>query len=146
MNRSTSLLVRSLLAATAALFAVGAADAGQIVIAHPSVAATNVSKATLEQIFTGIAKNYTNGMVIVVATLKDGPTHEAFLKSFLSKTPPQFTRAWRDLVFGGGAQRLPQAFEDEAALVAYVAKTKGAIGYIDEGTPHDGVKVLNVTD
>jgi hypothetical protein len=46
-------------------------------------------------------------------------------------------------VFSGKGQ-LPRAFADEASLVAFVARTPGAIGYIDAATPHDGVTVVPV--
>lgn len=39
---------------------------------------------------------------------------------------------------------MPRTFEDEAAEVAYVAQTPGAVGYISSGTAHGSVKVLEV--
>lgn len=145
MTKYGRFAVRALVVA-ALTVACSAAWAGEIVIVNASVGASSVNRATLELIFLGSAKNYGDGVPVVVATLKEGAVHESFLKSFLSKTPPQFQRAWRDLVFGGGASRLPQSFATEAELVEYVAKTKGAIGYIDDSTPHPGVKVLKITD
>ncbi len=144
MNTHARAFVRMLVVVGILVLGISLVSAGEIVIANEQVPAGAVSKAVLEQIFLGGAKAFGNGEAIVVVTLKEGPVHESFLKSYLSKTPPQFQRAWRDLVFGGGASKLPQAFATEAELVAYVAKTRGAIGYIDEGTPHDGVKVLKV--
>ena len=43
-----------------------------------------------------------------------------------------------------GAGTPPTPFNTEAELVEYVKKTKGAIGYIDSGTSHSGVKVIEV--
>lgn len=120
------------------------ASAGVLVICNSSVPSSAISKATVEQIFTGGARAFGDGTPIVVAVLKDGAAHDEFLKEFVGKSSAQFTIAWRNLVFSGGASKLPAAFGSEAELVAYVAKTRGAVGYISDGTPHDGVKVLKV--
>jgi ABC-type phosphate transport system substrate-binding protein len=39
---------------------------------------------------------------------------------------------------------MPAAFDTEADVVTHVSRTPGAIGYIDDGTPHDEVKVISV--
>jgi hypothetical protein len=39
---------------------------------------------------------------------------------------------------------MPAAFATEAELVAFVAATPGAVGYIDSATPHEGVKEVAV--
>jgi hypothetical protein len=39
---------------------------------------------------------------------------------------------------------MPKSLDSEAAMVEYVARNAGAIGYISKATPHEGVKVLAV--
>jgi ABC-type phosphate transport system substrate-binding protein len=39
---------------------------------------------------------------------------------------------------------MPKSLDSDAAVVAFVAHTAGAIGYIGKATPHEGVKVLTV--
>ena len=41
---------------------------------------------------------------------------------------------------------MPRSFDSEAELVQSVATTAGAIGYIAEDTPHEGVLVLALDD
>jgi len=39
---------------------------------------------------------------------------------------------------------MPKAFASDAEIVAYVSKTKGAVGYVSSATDTAGVKVLSV--
>ena len=49
------------------------------------------------------------------------------------------------MVFTGKGSA-PKAFDDNNALLDYIAATKGAIGYIDAGIRPKGVKVIKVQD
>ena len=129
--------------AAAWLGALGLASVGTIVVVNQGAGFGAISKDALEAVFTGKTQSLPDGTPAVVATLKGGPAHEAFLKGHLNKNPQQFLSAWRNLAFTGKG-KMPQQFESEEDLVAFVAKTKGAIGYIDDGTPHPGVKVVKV--
>ena len=75
--------------------------------------------------------------------LKSGPVHEAFLKDYLSKSDPALEAYYRGLVFTGKAS-MPKALATDADVVAFVAKTKGAIGYVSAGAAAAGVKTLDV--
>lgn len=119
------------------LFA-SAADAGAIVIANKGVGISSMDGATLEKIFLGTTKKLSTGEKVVLGTLKGGPTHEDFLKTYVSKSPAQFLSHWRKLCFSGKAG-LPEAFETDADVVAFVAATDGAIAYVADGTPLEGV-------
>jgi ABC-type phosphate transport system substrate-binding protein len=74
---------------------------------------------------------------------KSGATHEAFLKDYVGKTDAALGTYFRTLVFTGKAS-MPKSLASDAEVVAYVAKTKGAIGYIALSTKADHVKVLEV--
>jgi ABC-type phosphate transport system substrate-binding protein len=39
---------------------------------------------------------------------------------------------------------MPKSFGSDAEVAAYVAKTKGAIGYVGAGVGGDGVKTIDV--
>ena len=41
---------------------------------------------------------------------------------------------------------MPKSFASDREIVAYVSKTKGAIGYVDIGTPVEGVKILTISN
>ena len=74
---------------------------------------------------------------------KDGPTHEAFLKEFVGKSDSALETYYRSLVFTGKAS-MPKTTASDADMVAYVAKTKGAIGYVSGAANTAGVKTLEV--
>jgi ABC-type phosphate transport system substrate-binding protein len=75
--------------------------------------------------------------------IKGGPAHEAFLKEYLGKSDTALQAFYRSLVFTGKAS-MPKILGSDAEVVAYVAKTKGAIGYVSPDASTAGVKTLQV--
>jgi ABC-type phosphate transport system substrate-binding protein len=118
------------------------AAAATVVIANEGVSADTIAKRELQKIFLGRSTQF-GGQKLVVVTLGNGSSHEAFTQDYLQMTPQQFTNHWRKIVFSGTGKE-PRAFDSEAELVAFVARTPGAIGYISSGTSHSGVKTLDV--
>ena len=111
------------------------------VIVNESVSTDELSANDVKQIFTGKKRSWGNGDIIVAVALMSGEIHEDFLKKFIELSRMQFRTYWKKLVFTGQAQSLTE-FDSEKDLVAFVAGTKGAIGYIDSATPHDNVKAV----
>jgi ABC-type phosphate transport system substrate-binding protein len=136
------LLFAFLLVASASIFVVQA-KAQVIVIANPSVKASEVSKNDLREVFTGASTALPGGGNVVPILLKAGTVHEAFLQAYIGKNDTAYRAGWRSLVFSGQAS-MPKSLEGEAAVVEYVAHNAGAIGYIGKATAHEGVKVLTV--
>ena len=112
-------------------------------IANPNVAATSVTADELKGVFLATRSSLSDGSHVEPVLLKDGPTHEAFLKDYIGKTEAAFETYYRSLVFTGKAS-MPKALASDADVVAYVAKTKGAIGYVSPGAATAGVKTLEV--
>jgi ABC-type phosphate transport system substrate-binding protein len=136
------LIVSSLLAFAASILG-ASAGAQVIVIANASVKASEVSKADLKDVFTGRASSLKDGSKLVPVLLKDGPSHEEFLKAYIGKPNSAYRVGWRTMVFSSQAT-MPKSLDDDAAAVAFIAHTPGTIGYIDKASPHEGVKVLAV--
>ena len=136
------LLYALLIAASASIFA-GQAYAQVIVIANPSVKATEISKSDLRDVFTGNATSLKDGTRVVPILLKAGTAHEEFLQVYIGKSDSAYRAGWRSLVFSGQAS-MPKNLDPESAVVEFVAHTAGAVGYIGKGTPHEGVKILAV--
>src|SRR5271170_7709206 len=113
------------------------AHAQVIVIANPSVKATEVSKNDLKDVFTGNATALKDGSRVVPILLKGGATHEEFLQAYVGKSDSTYRAGWRSLVFSGQAS-MPKNLETDAAVVDFVAHNAGAIGYIGKATPHEG--------
>ncbi len=112
------------------------------VIANPSVSATSVSSGDLQSVFL-LDKDSLGGSHVEPVLVKGGAAHEAFLKTYLGKNDSALQAFYRSLVFTGKAS-MPKSVANDAEVVSYVAKTKGAIGYVSSSTAADGVKTLEV--
>lgn len=119
------------------------AQAQLVVIANPNVKAADVSRADLREVFTGASTSLPDGSHVVPVLQKSGSAHEAFLSDFVGKSDAALNATWRSLVFSGQSS-MPKMVDSDAAMVDYVARTPGAIGYIAKASPHEGVKVLAV--
>jgi ABC-type phosphate transport system substrate-binding protein len=130
-----------LLAASASIFVVQA-KAQVIVIANPSVKASEVSKNDLKDVFTG-ASTSLGGANVVPILLKAGTAHEEFLQAYIGKNDTAYRAGWRSLVFSGQGT-MPKSLDTDSAVVEFVAHNAGAVGYIGRATLHEGVKVLTI--
>ena len=132
------------LASAICLCAAGTALAADIkVIANPSVGASFVSVDELKGVFLATKTSLSDGSHVEPVLEKGGPVHEAFLKAYIGKTDSALETYYRSLVFTGKAS-MPKVLASDAEVSAYVAKTKGAIGYVSAGTGTTGVKILDV--
>ena len=113
------------------------------VIANPSVGASSVSADELKGVFLATKTSLSDGSHVEPVLEKGGATHEAFVKEYLGKTDAALQTYYRSLVFTGKAS-MPKTLGADAEVVAYVAKTKGAIGYVGAGASMAGVKTLEV--
>jgi len=132
----TILLVVAFVAATAA-----AADIK--VIANSSVKADSVSGEELKNVFLATKTSLSDGSHVEPVLQKGGAAHETFLKEHVGKTDSALMTYYRSLVFTGKAS-MPKTLGSDAEVVEYVAKTKGAIGYVGADAAVAGVKTLEV--
>jgi hypothetical protein len=135
--------LRSVCMTAASVCAVSNLAAADIkIIANASVGATTISADEMKGVFLSTKTSLSDGSHVVPVLEKSGPAHEAFLKE-LGKTDSALETYYRSLVFTGKAS-MPKTLGADTEVVAYVAKTKGAIGYVSLDAPSDGVKVLEV--
>ena len=130
-----------LLSAVVAIFC-RTAQAQVIIIANPSVKATEVSASDLRDIFDG-ASTSLKGSAAVPVLLKQGAAHDEFLARYIGKSDSAFRASWRSMIFSGQGA-MPWTLDSESAVIEYVEHTPGAIAYISKSTPHAGVKTLTV--
>ena len=114
-----------------------------IVVINGEVGVDSIAAGDFESVLLGNKKKWDDGTKVYIAVLKEGDVTESFLKTHARKTPDQFKTYWKKLVFTGKGIE-PKSLGSEEELVAYVAKTKGAVGYISAGTAHDSVKELTI--
>lgn len=115
---------------------------GVRLIAHPGVPDLSCSEDDAQRIFLGKKTSWGDGLRIVPVMLKDGETHEIFVEEILDRSVAKFEIYWKQAVFTGRGIP-PRAFESETSLMAYVAGTPGAVGYVSDALVLRGVKELD---
>jgi hypothetical protein len=140
MKYTHSLIALTTLCLCAA-FTAKAADVQ--VIANSSVTADSISPNELKGVFLLTTTSLSGSGHVEPVLGKEGATREAFLKSYLGKSDSALTIYYRSLVFTGKGS-MPKALGSDAEVAAYVAKTKGAIGYVSVGVDSPGAKVIEV--
>jgi TonB family protein len=118
--------------------------AGDIkIVANSSVQADSVSASELRSIFMAERNSLEGGSHVEPVFERSGTAHETFLREFLGVSSESLQNHYGALVFTGKSS-MPKSFYSDAEVVAYVAKTRGAIGYVSASTDTQGVKVLEV--
>jgi hypothetical protein len=123
--------------------AVTASAADFKIVANQSVGASSVSADEIKGVFLVTKTSLSDGSHVEPVLEKGGATHEAFIKEYLGKSDSALQTYYRSLVFTGKAS-MPKTLGTDADVVGYVAKTKGAIGYVGAEADTTGVKTLEV--
>jgi len=113
------------------------------VIANWSVAADRISAADLKRVFLEERISLADGIHVEPVLEKDGPAHAAFLQEYLGQSEEDLEMHYRALLFTGRGS-MPKVFGSDAEVVAYVARTRGAIGYVSSAASAEGVKTLAI--
>jgi TonB family protein len=113
------------------------------VIANSSVKADVISADEIKQVYLRERSSLGDGTHVEPVMEKRGSAHDAFLKNFLDINDDALQTYYRTLVFTGKGS-MPKALGSDAEVVAYVARTRGAIGYVNSATSTEGVKILLV--
>ncbi len=115
-----------------------------ILIANPSVPSVELTKQQVKNIFLS-KKKLLKGMPIQLAALKDDILTKQFLRAYIGKTPSQFTSYYKKMVFTGRG-RPPKSMHNEQEMVAFVARTTGAMGYVSRELVTDQVRIVKVKE
>jgi TonB family protein len=118
---------------------------GQIfkVIANKAVQVDEISPAELRSIFLEQTLRFAD-MAVEPVIEESGPASDAFLRECLGRDRDGLQMYYRTLVFNGRGS-MPKTLGSDAEVAAYVAKTKGAIGYVSASSNADSVKTLAIT-
>lgn len=114
-----------------------------VVIANPSVTADSISSAELKSVFLLERRTLKDGSSVVPVLEKRGAAHQAFLKRYLERDEEEIQIYYQGLVFTGKGS-MPKQLNSDAEVIAYVARTRGAIGYVNTLPATDKVKALAV--
>ncbi len=129
-------ILRSILA----LALVGGIAAAEYVIAHDPGRPLAIAESEVRAMFLGRRTVWPDGRSVTVVAAATGPAHDGLVR-LLGKTSQQFLNGWKKLLFTGNGS-MPKMLAGDQEVVAYVAQTPGAIGYIASPPPAAGVVVL----
>ncbi len=128
------------------LFAAVTAIAADVkIVANSSVRANSISLADLRSVFLLQRKTLKDGSLVEPVLGKSGVTTDVFMKRYMNRDLEEIHTYYQGLVFTGKGS-MPRHFNSDAEVVAHVARTRGAIGYVDADASTEGVKVLAVTE
>jgi len=114
------------------------------VIANVSVEDSQLKLKDLRSIYTMKKNLWSNGDRIVVFVLSDdSATHKDFCRQLLKVFPRQLESVWYRLVYSGTGER-PVSVNSEEEMIALVANTPGAIGYIRSEGLHEETKIITI--
>ena len=113
------------------------------VIAHSSVKVSQVTLEELKGVFLETRTSLSDGSHVEPVLLRSGDVHDAFVRQYTGKSVAGLESYYRSLVFTGKGA-MPKILKSDAEVLAYVKKTKGAIGYVSDGASTEGVKILDV--
>jgi len=113
------------------------------IIANSSINTNEISRYDLNEIFLLTKTSFAGSDHVEPVLLKNCSCNSAFVSEYLGKSDSALTTYYRSLMFAGKAS-IPRSFDSESKLAAYVARTKGAIGYIANGDSPPSVKILKV--
>jgi TonB family protein len=113
------------------------------IVANPSVKTSFISAGELRSVFLAETTTLRDGSHVEPVFEREGAVHETFITDFLKQTNASLRSHYGELVFTGRAS-MPKSFNSDEEVVSYVARTRGAIGYVSTSAATDGVKVLDV--
>ena len=113
------------------------------VIANSSVTTDSISMAELRRIYLLQTRKLKDGSVVEPVLQKRGSLHDAFSRQFLDRDSEEIRTYYHGVVFTGKGS-MPREVNSDEEMVSYVARTRGAIGYVSGGANTDSVKVLPV--
>jgi len=113
------------------------------IIANPNVKAEAISASEIRSVFLGERNVLRDGTHVEPVLSRGGAAHAVFLKEYLGQNDDALQNYYRSLVFTGKGS-MPKVLHSDEEVVAYVAKTRGAIGYVSSAATLDGVKTLAV--
>jgi ABC-type phosphate transport system substrate-binding protein len=119
------------------------ADGSQVVIvAHPALAIDVINETELARIYLLRQTFWPDGLPIIALNREaNSSTRELFTSQVLKQTAAALASHWQQMHFKGKTPPLVQ--ESDQAVLMFVQKVPGAIGYVSSNTPvGDNVKIL----
>jgi ABC-type phosphate transport system substrate-binding protein len=118
-----------------------------VVIVHPSVAGANVRRSDLAAVFLKAARWGTGATAAPVDQSGTSAVRSAFSQAVLGMPVATAVQYWQRQMFQANPLRPPAVKGTDAEVIAFVAKTEGAVGYVSKAaTLPAGVKAIALID
>ncbi len=145
-SRRTALLWLAL--SVAWLTSAGSSAAGDAptyrVIVHAENPSRGVSREFATNAFLKRVTRWDGGERLLPVDLPPtSPLRQRFSEAVLGRSVAAVRKYWQQQIFSGRGLPPPE-LESEQAVVSYVSKNRGGIGYVGPGVELHGVKVLTV--
>ena len=117
------------------------------VVVHAGAGMTEISRGELSRIFKKKAGKLPSGENATPIDHVDGAAvREAFSQSVHGRSADKIAAQWLQQIFAGKAYP-PEQLASDAEVLAYVASTPGAVGYVSINTDvGSGVKVVRLLE
>ena len=114
---------------------------GQVsVIVHKSVPVQSLTAAAVYDIYSLTKRYWNENLAIVVFNQKTAHINKQF-HNFIGKTPLELKKIWLRIQLSGQG-KAPESLESDEEVLAKVATTPGAIGFISSDKVKGDVKVV----
>jgi ABC-type phosphate transport system substrate-binding protein len=141
--RTSSIVVLTLLLSVAAL-AQAPAPPPYRVIVNSRNAVASVDRSFLAETFLKKVVRWPNGDAILPVDRDANSTvRRLFSEDVLKRSLPAIRSYWQQLIFSGRNVPPPE-LDSDAAVLEYVAKHKGAVGYVSGAAQGEGIKFVSV--
>jgi hypothetical protein len=120
----------------------GSSAADFQIVASKDVEVEQISAAELKKIFL-LEKSTAGSKHVTPVVQQGGAAHAAFLKQCIGESDQALRDAYKEAAFTGKAVS-PKTVASDAAMIAFLAMSKGAIGYVSADAIPIGVKKIAV--
>ncbi len=115
-----------------------------VVIVNPSNNIGSVERDFLADAFLKKITAWPNGEVIHPVDLPgNSRVRHAFSEEILHRSISEVKGYWQQRIFSGRDVPPPE-LDDDAAVIAYVLKNNGAVGYVSAGAALNGARIVSV--
>jgi len=119
---------------------VAAGDDDIVIAVNQNISENHISRSFARQIFSMKARQWPDGSQVIVFVLPDRSAHHLiFTKEILETFPYKLRSAWDRQVYSGTGQA-PREVATIDQMMANIANTPGAIGYLPR-EKIDGIKI-----
>src|SRR5690606_30075072 len=115
-----------------------------VVVVNPEAPVFTLTRDALSRIFLRKVLWWENGLPMRPVDLSyDSSTRAEFSDQVIGRSVRAIRSHWQQAIFSG-QEAPPPVFATDAEVIAYVKRTRGAIGYVSPQVPLDGVRAVRI--